>query len=181
MKNNVALIGFMGTGKSAVGHILAKKLGWEFVETDVLIEKIAGKKIPDIFRDAGEIRFREIEIEAVKQAAAGKKQVVACGGGVVLNSINIMRLKEDAVIVLLTATPEDILKRITADATVRPLLKGTGDTGARIRELLDMRRCFYRQAADITVHTSRRNLEQTAQAVIKKLSGYEGFDIPQQD
>jgi len=177
MKSNIALIGFMGTGKSAVGHVLAQKTGWKFVETDALIEQIAGKKIPDIFRQDGEIRFREIEIEAVKQAASGKKQVIACGGGVVLNTINIARLKENGTVVLLRATPAAILRRVSADKTVRPLLKDTGDTALRIRDLLKARRAFYFHAADIIIDTSRLNLEATANAVLKELSNYEGFDI----
>jgi shikimate kinase len=177
MKNNVALIGFMGTGKSAVGRLLAQKIDWKFVETDSLVEQIAGKPIPDIFREDGEIRFRELEIEAVKQAAVGKNQVIACGGGVVLNTINISRLKQKGVVVLLTAAPSAILKRVSADNTVRPLLKDAGDTGARIRELMKTRQPFYTQAADIVIHTSRLNMEQTAESVLRELSNYEGFDL----
>ncbi|HXY73782.1 MAG TPA: shikimate kinase [Dehalococcoidales bacterium] len=179
MKNNVALIGFMGTGKSAVGRLLAQKIDWKFVETDNLVEQIAGKKIPDIFREDGEIRFRELEIEAVKQAAAGKNQVIACGGGVVLNTINISRLKQNGVVVLLTAAASTILKRVSADKTVRPLLKEAGDTGERIRELMKLRQPFYSHAADIIVHTSRLNMEQTAESVLKELKNYAGFGITQ--
>jgi shikimate kinase len=85
MKTNVALVGFMGTGKTSVGQELAKKLGWQFIEVDALIEHLAGKSIPDMFASDGEITFREWEIEAIKQVARGKHQVIACGGGAVLN------------------------------------------------------------------------------------------------
>jgi len=122
MKTNIALIGFMGTGKTAVAKILAEKLGKELVELDRLIEIKVGKSISDIFNQQGEVAFREMEIEITRKAAAGSNQVIACGGGIVLNKINIDRLKEGAVIIYLTASPEAIQQRVENDDTVRPLL-----------------------------------------------------------
>jgi hypothetical protein len=87
MKTSVALIGFMGTGKSAVGAVLAERLGKKFIEVDYLIEQKGGKPIPQIFEDEGEITFRELEIETIKQIAGRSNQVIACGGGAVLNRI----------------------------------------------------------------------------------------------
>ena len=92
MKSSIALIGFMGTGKTAVGQALAERLGKEFIETDTLIEVKAGRSIPEIFRRHGETAFRELEIEAIKEIAGRDNAVIACGGGVVLNKINIDRL-----------------------------------------------------------------------------------------
>ena len=115
MKSNIVLIGFMGTGKTAVGQVLATRLHRKLIEVDAIIEKMAGKSIPDIFRDDGEIYFRELEIKAIKKAAAGEKQVIACGGGVVLNTINIDRLRTTGVIINLIASPEIILKRTSRD------------------------------------------------------------------
>jgi shikimate kinase len=103
MKTNIALIGFMGTGKTAVGRLLAEKLNKKFLEQDSLIEQKAGKSIPEIFRQNGEISFRELEIAATKEIAREQNAVIACGGGVVLNKINIDRLKESSVVVYLTA------------------------------------------------------------------------------
>ena len=91
MKTNIALIGYMGTGKTVVGQLTAEKLGMKFIELDWLIEKKTGKPIPEIFRDDGEITFREIEIEVTKQIAGEKYCVIACGGGIVLNKMNIDR------------------------------------------------------------------------------------------
>jgi len=105
MKPNIALIGFMGTGKTAVGRILAKKLNLEFVETDTIIEEKTGQSIPQIFTASGETGFRELEIEVTKEVAKKQHTVIACGGGLVLNRINIDRLRQDAVIVNLTASP----------------------------------------------------------------------------
>ncbi len=115
MKTNIALIGFMGTGKTVVGKVLAKKLNRKFVELDSLIEHKTGKSIPDIFQQDGEVAFRELEIEVTKEVSRDRNLVIACGGGLVLNKINIDRLKNGSVIVCLTASPRVILKRTSGD------------------------------------------------------------------
>jgi shikimate kinase len=173
-KSNIALIGFMGVGKSAVGKELAAQLKKELVETDSFIVKKAGKTIPQIFQE-GEIAFREMEIEAVKEICTGKNKVIACGGGVVLNKINIDRLKLDSVIVWLTATPGVILKRTRSDGGVRPLI--SHNTGiADIRELLSYRKPYYQRAADLEVDTSKSEVKEVAEQVILKLKEYASND-----
>jgi shikimate kinase len=175
--SNIALVGFMGTGKTSAGQELAKKLGWQFVEVDALIEHMAGKSIPDVFAQNGEIAFREWEIEAIKQVARGKKQVIACGGGVVLNTINIVRLKETSVMVLLTASPDTVLKRTASDRDTRPMLMDATDPASRIKELLTFRKPYYERAADIIINTSKLSLNTVADLIIQKLREYEGFDF----
>ena len=175
MKTNIALVGFMGTGKTAVAAILSERLNKELVEIDSLIEFEAGKSIPDIFRDDGEIAFRDIEIEVTKRVASGKNQVIACGGGIVLNKINIDRLKEGAALVYLTASPAVILQRVDTDNTARPLL-AKGDKALVIREMLNFRQPFYERAADIIVDTSAIDIDTTAETIITRLREYEGFD-----
>ena len=172
MKTGIALIGFMGTGKTVVGQALAEKLGREFIELDALIEKKAGRSIPEIFQQDGEIGFRELEIEAAREVADKKNTVVACGGGIVLNKINIDRLRKEYVIVYLTASPGIILKRTSDDKDGRPLL-AVGDREAQIRELLRYRRPFYERAADIRVNTSRLSIDSVAELIIRKLRAYE--------
>jgi shikimate kinase len=169
-KSNIALIGFMGVGKSAVGKELANRLNKNLVEVDSFIVKKAGKSIPQIFED-GEIAFREMEIEAVKEISAGKNQVIACGGGVVLNKINIDRLKLDSILVWLTATPGVVLKRTRSDGGVRPLINS--DSGiADIRELLSYRKPYYQRAADLEVATSKCGVKEVAEQIIIKLKNY---------
>jgi len=168
MKSNIALIGFMGAGKTAVGRALAEKLGKKFIEMDSLIEQKAGKSIPEIFQQDGEIAFREIEIEVVKEVSRGKNLVIACGGGVVLNKINIDRLREESIIVYLTASPRAVLKRISNDAEVRPLLK-VDNPSSTIRELLRFRKPFYERAADIKVATSNLDINSVVEQIITKL------------
>ena len=175
MKTNVALIGFMGTGKTAVGKVLAEKLGKEFFELDPLIEQKAGKTIPEIFKDDGEIAFRELEIEVTKGVSEKKNAVIACGGGVVLNRINIDRLRKESAIVYLTASPRIILKRISNDAEVRPLLK-TPDKALQIQKLLRFRKPFYERAADIEIDTSKLDIDSVVEQIVTKLKEDESFN-----
>lgn len=173
MKTNVALIGFMGVGKTAVARRLAEKVGKRLVELDSLIEQQAGKSIARIFQEDGEVAFRELEIDVTREVAAGKNQVIACGGGIVLNQINIDRLKKDAVVVYLTASLEVILKRVSADNSVRPLLE-KGNKENAIKELLEFRQPFYERAADMKIDTSGLDIEAVVEQVIAGLKEYEG-------
>ena len=168
MKSSIALIGFMGTGKTAVGKALAEKLEKEFIELDALIEQEAGKTIPEIFKQDGEIAFRELEIEIVKQVAGKKNAVIACGGGMVLNKINIDRLRQECIIVRLTASPEAILRRTSGDESERPLLKTT-NKALNIRELLRFRKPFYERATDISINTSRLDIDSVVEQIIKRV------------
>lgn len=168
MKTNIALIGFMGTGKTAVGKALAEKLGRSFVELDSLIEQKAGKSIPDIFQQDGETAFRELEIELTKEVSKDKSLVIACGGGIVLNKINIDRLRESSGMVYLTASPGVILKRVANEEGQRPLLEVDNPTLA-IREMLSSRKPFYERAADIKIDTSRLDINSVAEQIIDKL------------
>ena len=138
-KKNIVLIGFMATGKSSVAHLLAKRLNKRVVSTDSLIEKKSKKTIPQIFKQDGEIRFRELEIQVVKKVSEMKNIIVDCGGGVVLNKINIDRLKKNGIIILLTAKPEEILKRENKEKGARPLLSKKEKLKV-IKELLNFRK-----------------------------------------
>jgi len=176
MKTNIALIGFMGVGKTAVGKVLAEKLGRKFVELDSLIEQKAGKPIPEIFHQDGEIVFRELEIEVTKEVAKDKDLVIACGGGVVLNKINIDRLRQQSRIVYLTASPEVILNRVAGEAGQRPLLEVDNPT-LTIREMLGFRSPFYERSADITIDTSKLDIDSVAEQVMVELKNDESFNF----
>ena len=168
MKTSIALIGFMGTGKTVVGKVLARKMGTELIELDAIIEKKAGKTIPEIFQQGGEISFRELEIEVTKEVAGKKNAVIACGGGIVLNKINIDRLRKECVIVYLTASPGVILKRTSVGKDNRPLLS-VADRTLQIKELLRFRQPFYERAADIKIDTSKLGIDSVAELIIGKL------------
>jgi shikimate kinase len=175
MKTNIALIGFMGTGKSATGKILARILKKKYVEVDFLITQEAGKSIPQIFNDEGEIGFRDKEINVIKIIACRENQLIDCGGGVVLNRINIDRLKQDAVIVWLTASPDEILRRIAPEREGRPLMKGKVKK-SEIRSLLNFRKPFYERSADLVIDTSNLSIEMVASRIIRELQEYEIFN-----
>jgi shikimate kinase len=176
MKTSVALIGFMGTGKTVVGRSLAARLGKEFIEMDALIEKKAGKSIPEIFRQEGEIGFREMEIEVTQEIAGKKNAVIACGGGIVLNTINIDRLRRECVVICLTASPAVILKRTSPDKEGRPLLNVV-DRRRQIEELLKFRRPYYERSADFIVNTSRLTVESVLARIIEKLREHESYRL----
>ena len=115
----------MATGKTAVGRALAKYLGKEyiFVETDEIVIKEASKSIPRIFKEEGENVFREYEISACEKASRLSKAVISCGGGVVLNEVNITNLRKNCHIVLLTASLEEIYNRSKKDGLkTRPII-----------------------------------------------------------
>lgn len=175
MKTGIALVGFMGTGKTAAGRLLAARLNKDFIELDEEIEKAAGKTIAAIFRDSGEARFREFETEAVKKIAVKKNTVIACGGGVVLKDDNVNYLKQECIIVNLAAEPADILKRVSRGKNRRPLLD-VPDKESRIRELLEYRRPFYERAADFTVDTSGFDTEGVVEKIIGVLGNHENYD-----
>jgi shikimate kinase len=172
MKTSIALIGFMGTGKTSVAKVLAQKLGKKYFELDDIIVKNVGKSIPEIFSREGEARFRELEIEAASEVANQKNAVIACGGGIVLNKINIDQLAKENVIICLTASPADIFKRTSQEKGVRPLLN-VADRLQQIKTMLKTRRPLYRRAADITINTTGLTIDSVADKIMDALKEYE--------
>ena len=153
MKGNLILIGFMGTGKTSLGKLLATKLGRGFIDLDQKIEQDANMTIPEIFELHGEKYFRELEKSAVRETCEKKNLVIATGGGTVKDSENLRLLKDSGVIVCLTCEPEEIYNR-TARRGERPVLDGGGNERlATIKKLLAEREKFYSQA-DYTVDTT---------------------------
>src|SRR2546428_10860804 len=126
---NVVLIGFMGTGKSEVGQLLARRLGWTFIDTDRRIETRQRATVAQIFARHGEEYFRRAETSIVAEVAARRDAVVATGGGVVLRPENMMHLRRHGLIGSLTA-PVDILVQRLGRGKTRPLPRGTGRGGA---------------------------------------------------
>ena len=169
MRRNIALIGFMGAGKTTVGRILAERLGLRFVETDDLVERMAGKTIPRIFEEDGEETFRRLEAEAVKKAVSMEGVVVSCGGGVVLRGENVEALRKNCVVVYLKTSPEEAYRRTAGDEG-RPLLN-VEDRMKRIRELLSAREPLYESSADIVVETDGLTPTEVADRVIEAVRG----------
>jgi shikimate kinase len=172
--HNVALVGFMGTGKTSVGQLVAERLHFEFLDTDDCIEAKTGKPISQIFADQGEAAFREHECEVVRSLEDRRNAVIATGGGLVANPGCLASLKTHALIFCLWASPETIWQRVRHQ-THRPLLQ-TADPELRIRLLLAERNPFYRQA-DVLLNTERRSPRQIAQIVVNQLR-HERSDPP---
>ncbi|PKM81277.1 MAG: shikimate kinase [Firmicutes bacterium HGW-Firmicutes-14] len=161
---NLVLTGFMGTGKTTVGKKLSGKLGMKLVDTDREIERVTGMTVNQIFKKHGEIRFRSEEKAAVKRIAKEDNQVISTGGGVVLDPENTTMLKENGIIICLTASPEVIYERVRRKKN-RPLLQ-TEDPLGTINRLLNERAPFYR-CADAVVDTSNRELDEVVGEVIR--------------
>lgn len=162
---NIVLIGFMGTGKTSVGKVIAKKLGFEFVDVDEVIEKTTGMEISEIFSKFGESRFRDIEEEMIKLITQKRRQVIATGGGVVLRDENMKRLKKDGLIFCLRASENVIFERLK-QTTNRPLLQ-VENPEERIRELLQKRMFLY-EKADFCIDTEGLTPEEVAEKIIKE-------------
>ncbi len=161
---NIVLLGFMGTGKSATGRIVARNLEREFVDMDSTIELRAGKSIPRIFKEDGEPAFRAMERRLVTELAGRQNLVVSAGGGVVLNPDNIKDFGASGVLICLTSYPDVILRRLRSDEH-RPLLENT-DKARRIVELLEQRKPFY-ESLPYHIDTSLLSPETAAERVIE--------------
>jgi 3-dehydroquinate synthase len=164
----IFLTGFSGSGKSAVAGLVAEALGWRALDTDDIIEERSGRPIPDIFARDGEARFRELEAEALREAACQTDVVVATGGGIVQSEANRRLMADGGFVVCLEGRPEVLWRRLRdagGSATERPLLAGADPLG-RIRALKSRRQSLY-ALADHTVHTDSLNLQQVADEVVR--------------
>ena len=153
----VVLLGFMASGKTTVGALLAARLGWTHVDLDREIERRAGRTVPEIFERDGEAAFRRLEAEVTPDALAAPNRVVTPGGGWVTNPALFRLLPPATLTVHLAVTPEEVVRRLRADpgATERPLLRGA-DALAVAARILGEREPLYRRA-DLTVHTDLRD------------------------
>lgn len=163
----IYLIGFMGAGKSTVAKELQQQYGVQLVEMDETIAAREEMPITDIFATKGEAYFRQKETALLGQAAA-KGTVISCGGGVAMREENVRLMKEKGIIVLLRATPETVLERV-CNGTDRPLLNGNMNL-EHITNLLEGRRPYYEQVADICIDTDGKLPETIAQEIGENLS-----------
>ncbi len=165
---NIILTGFMGTGKTAVGKRLAKRLGWRFIDIDQLIEAGAKMPIARIFSERGESVFRRLERRCILRAVHGQHHVIATGGGAFVDPSNRARLRVTGSVICLTARPDVIISRIGRKLETRPMLAGRAGPIARIRALLAARAEAYAQA-DLTIDTSELSVEQVVEQLWRKL------------
>ena len=160
---NLALIGFMGTGKTSVGRLVADSLRFDYLDTDELIQSRSGRLISDIFKTDGEPAFRLLENQTVADLTKRTKTVIATGGGLPTNPDNLDALKKHALIFCLWASPEKIWERVK-NQSHRPLLHDENPQ-VKIRQLLAAREPFYKQA-DVLLNTELRSLREVAQQIV---------------
>jgi len=182
MTPKLILTGFMATGKSSVGPIVAKRLGWEFIDSDVMIVARAKKPVAQIFADDGEVQFRKFEREAIAHLAGDLRRcpqchgpfpsVISTGGGALVDESNCEALKRAGVIICLTARPEVLAARIDRSKTRRPKLTESGKpTLDRVKELMTERADAYARA-DAQVDTSDLTSDQVAALVLNAFSAH---------
>ena len=165
---NIVLIGFMGTGKSTVAACLGAGCGMKIVEMDEEIVSRQGRSIADIFAVQGEEYFRDLETELLKDLQKSGGQVISCGGGAALREENVVQMKKNGRVVLLTAKPQTIYERVKEDEE-RPLLK-EHQTVEYIAQMMEKRRPKYEAAADIVIATDEKSAEQIGREIIEKLA-----------
>ncbi len=161
-KRNIILTGFMGTGKTVTGRVLAERTGLELVDMDSIIETRQGKTIPEIFAQDGEAAFRAMERALVQELAQRDGLIISTGGGIVLNPDNIADFEKTGLAVCLKASPEEIFRRVEADTT-RPLLNG--DKRAQIEAILAERKPLYDAVAH-GIATDGLTTEETAGQIL---------------
>ncbi|MXW40252.1 MAG: shikimate kinase [Synechococcus sp. SB0668_bin_15] len=164
---NLYLVGMMGCGKSSTGRILARKLGYRWLDADQVLEAAAGRTIPALFAQEGEEGFRAVETDVLRQIGQWHSCVVSTGGGVVIRPANwgVMR---QGVVVWLAAAPELLLKRLQQDPTPRPLLR-CPDPAQRLQQLLVAREALYAQADVRIMQAGTMTSEAVAAAVLEAL------------
>lgn len=160
---NLALVGFMGTGKSSVGRLVAEQMHFDYLDTDEIIQSRTGRTIANIFEEDGEATFRKLEQQVVKELATRRRTVIATGGGLPTVAANLASLKTHALTVCLWASPGKIWERVR-NQTHRPLLCGPNPR-SKIGQLLAAREPFYRQA-DVLINTDMRSAREVAQQVV---------------
>jgi shikimate kinase len=172
---NLVLIGYRATGKTSVGARLAARLHRPFVDLDQVLVQEAGRPIADIVAQGGWAEFRRLEKELVARYAAIPGQVLAPGGGAVLDRDNVAALRENGIIIWLTADPDTIQARLAQDQprdANRPSLTGS-DTIREVTEVLNQRAPLYQAAAQIIVDTTHREVAQVVELVLQALKSAE--------
>ena len=164
---NIVLIGFMGAGKSTISDFLKNVFAMDVVEMDQIIAEKEGMSISDIFETYGEEYFRNLETELLIEMQSRKNVVISCGGGVPVRECNVVEMKKNGRVVLLTAKPETILNRVK-DNHDRPLLEGNKNVDF-IAELMEKRREKYEAASDIVIETDGKDKLEICEELVHSL------------
>jgi shikimate kinase len=167
VNTNIFLIGFMGTGKTTLGRMLANRTGMNFIDLDTKIEEHTGKTIAKIFDDEGEVWFRKKETEVLTEYIADSNQVFSTGGGIVLNPFNVELMKEKGILISLNANVDTLWDRLK-NSTARPLLNNKNPKEA-LKRLYQTRRGLYNNA-HILIKVDDRSPEELTEEILEKIS-----------
>ena len=167
----VSLIGYRGTGKTTIGVMLAERLGWRCVDTDVRVEEIVGMSIRQLFDACGEPEFRKYETQVIRDLVRQHKLVLALGGGAILAEENRLMLRVSGPVIWLTASPEELQRRIEGDGRSfqqRPNLTAQGGL-AEIQQVLEKRQPLYAECADLTIDTMQKKPAEIVDEILSQL------------
>ena len=164
---NIVLIGFMGAGKTSISEYLKTLFAMDVVEMDQIIAEREGMSIPDIFEVHGEQYFRDLETNLLIEMQSRKNVVISCGGGTPLRECNVVEMKKNGRVVLLTASPETIFDRVK-DSHDRPVIENNKNVPF-IADLMEKRRVKYEAAADIVINTDGKSLIEVCEELVQKL------------
>lgn len=165
---NIVLIGFMGTGKSTISDFLKNVFAMDVAEMDQIIAQRQGMSISDIFETYGEQYFRNLETNLLKELQEGENCIISCGGGVAMREQNVVEMKKNGRVVLLTASPETIYERVK-DSNDRPILNGNKNVPF-ITDMMEKRREKYEAAADVVIQTDNKSILEISEELISKLT-----------
>jgi len=164
---NIVLIGFMGAGKTSISEYLKTLFAMDVIEMDQIIAEREGMSIPDIFEVHGEQYFRDLETNLLIEMQARKNVVISCGGGTPLRECNVVEMKKNGRVVLLTASPETIFDRVK-DSHDRPVIENNKNVPF-IADLMEKRRAKYEAAADIVINTDGKSIIEVCEELVQKL------------
>ncbi|MBN2029894.1 shikimate kinase [bacterium] len=172
LQKNIYMMGFMGCGKSSVGLLLAKRLNWEFLDTDICIERDAGISISEIFNRYGESHFRRLEKECIARVSKLKRQVISLGGGAIIDPENWKAISRSGVTISICYPPEIIMERLVA-VKDRPLLGDTDETKRfqRIIDLMEEREKYYKQADLLLYFNKEIEIERVTDMILGYVKG----------
>ncbi len=168
-ENNIVLIGFMGCGKSTISKAMRKIFSMDVIEMDDVIAEQEGMTIGEIFEIHGEQYFRDAETQLLRDLQKQKNVIISCGGGTALREVNVVEMKKNGKVVLLTAAPETVLERVK-NSHDRPLLENNKNVEF-IADLMSKRRARYEAAADIIIHTDNKSAFEICEEIIARVQG----------
>ncbi len=173
---NIVLVGFMGSGKSTVGRMLARQLRFRFLDTDRLVEERERCAIPEIFSQHGEAYFRECETAVLQSLHGVRQRILATGGGIVTVPENLPLLRALGLVVLLKADPEEIYRRVSRNSE-RPLLQ-VEDPRRRVMEMMTARQPLYETAAHFQVDSTRLRHEDVTAKIVDEAHRFFHWERP---